>query len=397
MVNEMKDLINLFRWQDTLDILILTFVFYRLYLWLRTKRALKMVVAILALPFFYLIAQWIDLPLSVWVLQNLWSVILLFLVIIFQQEIRQVLGSVSLLNFFYGRPEGIALKVLDKITEIPFRMAMKGIGGLIVLEKGDDLDEFIHEKTPLDSEINEDIILSIFNPQSPLHDGALVIRENRIRYAGAVLPVSQTTALPKEWGTRHRAGIGITEVSDAECIIISEERKEVLFASRGSVERKGGEDDLKKAISPFIPHGEKKDTKKRLFGNVLNDFPKKVFFLFGVCLLWIFVIGIRQGEVSFNVPVEYYSIPQDLAIVGQSPRVINVRFRGSQRLLSSLKLEHLRVEINLSDAHSGANQISISETNINVPSGVAVTGFYPRKITLQLSPASRNNKKREGG
>ena len=215
----MKDLLNLFRWQDGLDILILTFVFYHLYLWLRKKKALRMILAILALPFYYLVAQWIDLPLSVWGFQNLWPVILLVLVVIFQQEIREVLGSITLPAFLLGKPEKLPSKGIEKIAEAAFRMVAKGIGGLIVLQKGNHLDEFIHGKSLLDAELNEDLLVSIFNPQSPLHDGAVIIWGNRIRYAAALLPVSQSPSLPKEWGTRHRAGLGITEVSDAECIL----------------------------------------------------------------------------------------------------------------------------------------------------------------------------------
>jgi diadenylate cyclase len=389
-VVQFKDLLSLFRWQDALDVLIISFVFYRLYLRIRTKRALKMVAAILALPFFYLLARWIDLPLTVWGLQNLWSVILLFLVIIFQQEIREVLGSFSLPAFFFGRAQSLPPPaILDKITEASFRLAARGIGGLIVIEKEDNLDEFVQEKTLLDAEINEDVILSLFLPQSPLHDGAVAIRGDRIRYAAAVLPVSQTRILPKDWGTRHRAGVGITEVSDAECIIISEERREVLFASRGKVEKKQDRSDLGKAVSAFARPAAKKDDKEKFPGTVFRDLPRKAFFVFGVCLLWIFVIGIRQGEISFRVPVEFYSIPQDLTIMGDSPKEITVRFRGSQRLLSSLLQEHPRVQLNLSDTRAGTNQITISERDIPVPSGISVTALFPRRVTLQLSQAPK--------
>ena len=389
----MKDLINLFRWQDALDIIILTFVFYRLYLRLRRKRALRMILAILALPFFYIIAQWIDLPLSVWSLQNLWAVILIVLVVIFQQEIREVLGSVSLPTFFFGRSEGLTSKVLDKITEAAFQMANKRMGGIIVLQRRDNLDEFIHGETLIDSEVNEDILVSIFNPQSPLHDGAVIMQGDRIRYATALLPVSESPSLPKEWGTRHRAGLGITEVSDAECIIISEERKEVLFAYKGRVEKKEGKEELKKSISNLSFFQERKDREKRWPKRLLNDLPVKAFFLLLVCLLWIFVIGIRQGEISFNIPIEYYSVPQNLEISGQPPKEIKVRLKGSKRLLSSLNQDHIRVQIDLSRTHSGANQVALSEMNINVPSGITVTHLYPQNIKIQLSPISKSNKK----
>jgi YbbR domain-containing protein len=104
-------------------------------------------------------------------------------------------------------------------------------------------------------------------------------------------------------------------------------------------------------------------------------------------------INKARGEVSFNIPIEYYSIPQNLTLSGESPKEINVRFRGSQKLLSSLNQDHLRVQIGLSKAHPGTNPISFSVRNIDVPSGITITGFSPRKITLQLSQASRDDKK----
>ena len=388
----MKGLLYLFRWQDGLDILILTYVFYHLYLWLRKKKALRMILAILSLPLFYIIARWIDLPLSVWGLQNLWPVILIVLVVIFQEEIREVLGNVSLPSFFFGRPEKLTSKTIDKIVEATFQMAEKKIGGLIVLQKGDDLDEFIHEKTPLDAEVNEGLLVSIFNPQSSLHDGAVIIRGDRIRHAAALLPLSKSTTFPKEWGTRHRAGVGITEISDAECIIISEERGEVLLACQGTLQKKEGREDLKQGLVYVAPFPEAKNGERVRPKRLFEDLPRKALFLFLVCLLWVFVIGIRQGEVSFNIPVEYYSVPQNLVIVGEPPKEVNVRLKGSQRLLSSIKPDQFRMRVDLSGTHQGNNQISLLETNINTGPGISVTKLYPRNIRLTLSPVPNSDK-----
>jgi uncharacterized protein (TIGR00159 family) len=386
---DMKELLKIFRWQDGLDILILTFVFYRLYLWLRTKRALRMILAMLALPIYYLLARWIDLPLSVWGLQNLWAVILLVLVVIFQQEIREVLGRITLPSFLFGKPESLPSKRLDEIVEAAFKMAQQGIGGLIVLQKEDDLDEWIHGKIPLDSELNEEILISVFHSQSPLHDGAVIISRDRIRYAAAILPISQSLSLPREWGARHRAGLGITEVSDAECIIISEERKEVVVVSGGKAEKKEAREDLKRSLSDLPLRLGERERKKRWSGRILEDLPVKVLLLLLVCFLWGVLIGIRQGEISFSIPVEYYSLPSNLMINGEPPREINVRLKGSQRLLSALNPDRLRVQIDLSNSHSGINQLSLSQTHINVPSGITVTNLYPQKIRLQLSPLPR--------
>jgi uncharacterized protein (TIGR00159 family) len=343
------------------------------------------------LPIFYIFAQWIDLPLSVWGLQNLWPVIIIILVVIFQQEIREVLGNISLPSFFFGRPEGITSRNIDKIVDASFQMAKRKIGGLIVLQRGDDLDEFLREKTLLDAEISEDILISIFHSQSPLHDGAVIIQGGRIRYAAALLPLSKSTSLPKEWGTRHRAGVGITEVSDGECIIISEERGEVLIASQGKVEKKEAKENLKKSLADLTPIRDAKDEERTWPKKIFGDVSTKVLFLFLVCILWIFVIGIRQGEVSYNIPIEYYSIPQNLAIVGEPPKEVNVRLKGSQRLLSSVKPEYVRVQVNLSNTRKGTNQIFLSETDIATLPGITITHFYPRTLRLVLSPVTHSN------
>ena len=385
----MKDFLNLFRWQDALDILTLTYIFYRLYLWLRKKKALRMILVILALPLFYIFARWIDLPLSVWGLQNLWPVILIVLVVIFQEEIREVLGNVSLPAFFFGRPEKLTPKTIDQIVEAAFQMAHRKIGGLIVLQKRDDLSDLIREKTPVDAEISEDILISIFQSQSPLHDGAVIVRGGRIRHAAALLPLSKSTSFPKEWGTRHRAGVGITEISDAECLIISEERGEVLLACKGNLEKKEGREDLKESLADLTPEGDKKDKERVWSKRIFEDIPRKGLFLLLVCLLWVFVIGIRQGEVGFNVPIEYYSVPQYLTIAGEPPKEVNVRLKGSERLLSSIRPDQIRVRVDLSGARQGNNQISLSEANVTTGPGISVTKLYPRNIQLQLSPISR--------
>jgi diadenylate cyclase len=392
----MKELLTSFRWQDILDIVIITFIFYRLYLWLRRRRALRMIIALLALPFFYLVAQWFDLPLTVWGFKNLWAVILFVVIVIFQQEIRTALASITLPSLVLGKSEieKLPSKHLDRIIEAAFKLGEKRIGGLIVLQRRDDLDEFVHGKMLLDSEISEDLLISIFSPLSPLHDGAVIIQGERIQYATALLPVSQSSTLPKVWGTRHRAGIGITEVSDAECIIISEERGDVLLAHLAKAQKMEKREDLKKGLSEFPSFSIENPWKKNQLRHLLNDVPKKLFFLLLVCILWVFVVGIRQGEITYDIPIEYYSIPQSLGMSGDPPREINVRLRGSQRFLSSLNPDQIRFRVDLSRTRVGNNQVSLSESDLNVPSGITVTHFYPRKITVQLSEQLRPNMKK---
>jgi hypothetical protein len=156
---------------------------------------------------------------------------------------------------------------------------------------------------------------------------------------------------------------------------------------------KNRKEDLKESLADLTPTGATKDKERAWPKKIFEDIPRKVLFLLLVCLLWVFVIGIRQGEVSFDIPIEYYSIPQNLAIAGEPPKELNIRLKGSQRLLSSLKPDYVRVQINLSNVHSGINQISLSETMITTRPGITITNFYPRNIRLALSPVSGSNRK----
>ena len=178
--------------------------------------------------------------------------------------------------------------------------------------------------------------------------------ETRIRYATALLPVSQSPFLPKEWGTRHRAGLGISEVSDAECIIVSEERTPGLAGLQRNRERKEHKQDLLKSLSAPASRPWEAAQKEKKPHWILKDLPAKALFLCLVCLLWVVVIGLRQGETSLNVPVEYYSAPPNLGIAGAPPREINVRLRGSQRLLASIEPERLLASMSICSTPMGA-------------------------------------------
>jgi hypothetical protein len=163
------------------------------------------------------------------------------------------------------------------------------------------------------------------------------------------------------------------------------------LACQGTLQKKEGREDLKQGLVYVAPVPETKDGEKVRSKKLFEDLPQKALFLFLVCLLWVFVIGVRQGEIGFNIPIEYYSVPQNLVIAGEPLKEVNVRLKGSQRLLSSIKPDQIRVRVDLFNAHRGVNQISLSETNVNTGPGISVTNFYPRNIRLQLSPIPNTN------
>jgi len=227
---------GIFSWYDFLDIIGLTLLFYAFIHFLFIARGIYILRLILFIGVLWALAEILGLSTLSWLFERLWTLALFSLVVIFQPEIRRTLVSI-----------GKRTKVL-KITEYEERsidrlvracrfMAERQIGALIVIEREQNIEDLVEGCVYIDAHISAELIITIFYPMTPLHDGAIVIRNDRIAYASCVLPLSKNPNLPKKYGTRHRAAVGITELSDAIAIVVSEETGEISVAVDGSIEK----------------------------------------------------------------------------------------------------------------------------------------------------------------
>ena len=216
------------QWQDLADILLITFILYRLYLWIQGTRALRILIALAALGLLYFLARWFGLVITTWILQYLWAVILVIVVVIFQSEIRQVLERMSPVRFFIGRPEALDRLVLEEVVRTVLNW-LKNDRAFMVFQRRDILEDYLKGGIPLGGRVSYEVLTSIFLPNSPAHDGAVVIHEGQIVSVGCYLPLSDNMTLPRNYGTRHRAGMGVAERGDAVSLIVSEERGEVCW------------------------------------------------------------------------------------------------------------------------------------------------------------------------
>ncbi|MBW1800815.1 MAG: diadenylate cyclase, partial [Deltaproteobacteria bacterium] len=196
------------RFQDILDIVLLTVVAYHLYLWFRGTKALKALVGLLALGIVFTAARTWGLFLTTWVFQILWQVLVIILIILFQSEIRQVLERVNPLQAFGLRKHSVSGKWIAAFSKTVFDLARRKIGSLIIIERLDRVDEWITGGQQIEGDVSPELLMSIFQKDSPLHDGAMVIRNGQIHQVACYLPLSSAEGLPQEWGTRHRAALG---------------------------------------------------------------------------------------------------------------------------------------------------------------------------------------------
>ncbi len=232
----MQELLANFRLQDGVDIGIIAFIVYRIIDLIRGTRAARMLVGLGVVFLILLSSRFFDLYTLNWILDNFLGSILLVIIVIFQHDIRRALTRVGSRPFFAG-DQRLGGQALEEIVRSVVTLASKRIGGLIVFEREVGLNEYIEGGTNLDAQISKELVSTIFAPASPIHDGALIVRKGRVAAAGCFLPLTVNPNVSKTLGTRHRAGIGLTEETDAVVVVISEEDGGISLVCGGRITR----------------------------------------------------------------------------------------------------------------------------------------------------------------
>jgi diadenylate cyclase len=223
---------------DVIDIAIVAFLLYRIFSLMRGTRAASMFFGLIVLFVLSVVAQWLNLIALNWIVSSLRTVWVIAFVIIFQPELRRALALLGQ-NRFIGRfvrmPES---GVIPEVVRAVQQLADKRIGALIVLEKDMGLRQYVDTGTPVDARVSAELLGTIFTPPSPLHDGAVILQNDRVVAAGCILPLTQDHRVSQALGTRHRAALGLSEETDAIVIVVSEETGTIGYAEGGKLHRK---------------------------------------------------------------------------------------------------------------------------------------------------------------
>lgn len=221
------------------DVLLVYYLIYRLLLTIRGTRAAQMVVGIVLIGAAFFVAVRLELTTVSWLLDNFISYFIILIIVVFQQDIRRALGRIGQNVLPFGR-RGEGTQTVDEVVAACAQLARARMGAIIVFERDAALEEFVDDATRIDAVLTRQLLVSLFVPakDNELHDGAVVInKQHRIELARALLPLSRATDLGPEFGTRHRAALGITEDTDAVCVVVSEERGEISLCFKGSIAR----------------------------------------------------------------------------------------------------------------------------------------------------------------
>lgn len=261
------------KWTDVLDIFIIAYSIYHILLWLKTSRAKTLLRGIFVVALFLAFAAVARLNTILWIARNLINVILLTLVILFQPELRRALDELGRKNFvsrlfnsMYSKNDNVKSigdKTIYELVKTAVQLAKDKTGALIVIEHDTPLGEIINTGISIDAEVTHQLLINIFEKNTPLHDGAVVIKNNRVVAATCYLPLTDNGEIEKALGTRHRAGLGISETTDSMTVIVSEETGEISVAYMGQLFKDLDEDGLRKQLTKLHSEQEEKPSKSR--------------------------------------------------------------------------------------------------------------------------------------
>jgi diadenylate cyclase len=244
---------------DLADISLFTFIFFKLYSIVKDSRATTMFIGLIIVILFGILADFLNLSIMSWVISSIKTIFWLAFFILFQPELRRVLTHIGQNRIVRQFLQIKDQTIFGEVSKAAFMLSEKRMGGLIVLQKNVGIKTVIESGIPIKSEVSPELITTIFNPSSPLHDGAVIIFNDLIVAAKCILPVT-TREIGSGFGTRHRAAVGLSEESDAIIVVISEETGEVRIAYDGDLLKMMREDELKLKLEKLFRHDRSKET-----------------------------------------------------------------------------------------------------------------------------------------
>ena len=369
-------------WRDLIDILVVSYFLFRLYVLFRGTYVFRVIAGIGFLWVFQRLATYLGLIVTSWAMQGIIAFAAIIIIIVFRNEIKNVLQAKDLGAILWGVSHKAFLTPEEIITSSVYALAQKKIGALMVLPAKDDLQEVIQGGVPWQGLLSREMIMSVFWPDNPAHDGAAIISGRRIAEVGAILPLSRSSDLPSSYGTRHRAALGLAEKTDALVIIVSEETGRVMLAKHGEITEIRDNLELQRALRE---HGgmTSDDQGARREENFKLGFAA---FLLFICVTGIWFSFSRGLEtlVSLEVPIEYQNRDPGVELVESSLNTVEVHLSGAGALLRSITTDQVKVRIGLGKAVVGQNTFTITQDNITLPPGVILKKVEPQVVDVTL-------------
>jgi uncharacterized protein (TIGR00159 family) len=375
-----------------IDIALMTLGIYVLLVAIkRTRRSGLILTGVLVVTLLYILALKLNLVMTVTLLQGFFTVFVVALVVIFQEDLRYFLERVGSWWFDRRRPgahktsERLERREVDVLVRTLGDFSRARIGALVVLRGHDVIARHLDGGEEVDGRLSEPLLKSIFDPHSIGHDGAVVLEGNRIAKLGCHLPLSHNLDKLPGSGTRHAAALGLSELSDALCIVVSEERGSISVASRGTIRSLSDPGDLGSILESF--YNEVLPMKR---SHPILDFfrhnAREKAMAFGLSFaLWITVVYRSQVvHRDFGVPFQFSLLGNQLMVTHTNPPEAKVTLSGPRANFTLLEPREIKLILNLEEARVGQRAYRVNRTDIIVPNGLSLDDIVPRQVRLRI-------------
>ena len=380
----LSSLLHTLRWQDVVDILLLTLVASGTYRLIRRTVAVQVAIGLAVLLAGSWMANYLGLILTSYLLSAIGAIAAIAIVVLFQSEIRRALGHMNPSQWFARGPSrSNRLDAPAIVAEAAFSLAERKKGALIVIPRRDQIFDHVTAGTLVEARLSAPLIDAIFTSTSPLHDGAIVLREGRVLRAGVVLPLATESADPKH-GTRHRAALGLARATDALVVCVSEEYGAVSLAHDDMLEGMPDQTHLRAALQLLGSTGPRRDRLGATpSGSRLTSILPHLAIFIGVVGAWAALALDRSHAITRVVPLEIRGVTDGITVDPPRQSSVAVELRSSRRELGQLLPNAVEAYVELQDNSFGSH---VYRVHARAPAGIEVAGFAPDTVQLVSRP-----------
>ena len=370
------------------DIAFMSLMIYAVLALFRKTKARFVLTGIIIFSVVYLLARQFNLILTASVLQTFFAVIFVALIIIFQEEIRHFLEQIALwsLNpqFTFDRSQRSSREDIDILVNTITDLAKEKIGALIVLPGRTSIESSIEGGKTLNGKLSEPLLKSLLDPHSIGHDGAIVIENGTVVKFSCHLPLSKNFALLLNKGTRHAAALGLSEVKDSLCLVVSEERGTISVARNGEL-REVSSEQLSLILEKFYSAVSPTKKRRAWHSYLTKNYKEKAIAVFMAVALWfVFVHESKLVYRTYNVPVKYTTIPSDLKVEDIRPDKVKVTFLGPRRAFYFFNEKEVELFLKIPDAKQGIKTVNINESSLRFPKDISLENIEPRRVLVRI-------------
>jgi diadenylate cyclase len=388
MMENILNIIQTIRIQDLLDMVIISVMISALLIWFKDRASRFVFVGIIFLAIIYVLSRFFGLYLTSVFLQSFFAILLFVLVVIFQEDLRRFFERLALLGRFRRvSPQPAAFtRTSDILAETLSDFSRKRIGALIVIQGKDPLDRHLTGGNDLEGILSQDLLESIFDPHSAGHDGAVLVDNDHVVRFGCHLPLSTNVFEFGNLGLRHTAALGLSERSDAICIVVSEERGTISIAKGEHLRELANVSALRIELESFFEkHRPLK--RKNFFSRWLRENQReKIIAVALACILWA-VFGYQREIIrrEFSVPLEYHNVPEEVCMVEPKITKANVMLMGHAQAFLFLDSDNLKIIVDLKKLQAEKQEIYLTGKMVKNTASLSVASINPDRITVATS------------